>query len=84
MLANGCRTEAEREELPERTDNGTRVSRDRFAGGRDGSEVVLYTIWGGGHTWPGQDPRMDLMGKFTRDINANDLIWDFFQKHPLK
>ena len=23
-----------------------------------------------------------LLGKSTRDIAANDLIWDFFQRHP--
>ena len=48
------------------------------------SEVILYTVEGGGHTWPGRDPRLPLLGKSTRDISANDLIWDFFQKHPMR
>ena len=25
-----------------------------------------------------------LLGKSTKQISANDLIWDFFQKHPMK
>ncbi len=78
----GCESPPSVEKLPQRTDNETSVSRSVFAG-RDHSEIVLFTIWGGGHTWPGQDPRMELMGKYTEDIQANDLIWDFFLRHPL-
>ena len=26
--------------------------------GKEGSEVVLIVIEGGGHTWPGQEPRL--------------------------
>ena len=25
-----------------------------------------------------------LLGKSTRDVSANDLMWEFFQKHPMK
>lgn len=48
----------------------------------DNADVVLYTIKGGGHAWPGG---MALpkwwVGKTTNDINATDLIWDFFARH---
>ena len=27
-----------------------------YGPGREGAEVILYTIEGGGHTWPGRDP----------------------------
>ena len=50
---------------------------------RHGAEVVLWIIEGGGHTWPGRDPIVKFLGKSTRQISANDLIWEFFQKHPL-
>ncbi len=46
--------------------------------------MILYTIEGGGHTWPGREPPIPFLGKSTRDISANDLIWDFFQKHPMR
>ena len=59
------------------------VRRESFGPGKDGTEVVLYVIEGGGHTWPGREPLLRFLGKSTRDISANDLIWDFFQKHPL-
>ncbi len=79
----GCQEQPSVEELPQKTDNSTHVTKSVYAG-RDDSEIVLYTIWGGGHTWPGQDPRMELMGKYTQDIQANDLVWDFFSRHPLR
>ena len=45
---------------------------------------MLVAINGGGHTWPGREPVLQSLGKSTKDISANDLMWDFFQKHPMK
>ena len=40
---------------------------------------------GGGHTWPGRDPVVQsLLGKSTKSISANDLMWEFFKRHPMK
>ena len=64
--------------------DGTTVIRKTYPSGRDGSEVVLVEVEGGGHTWPGQEPRLKELGKSTRNISANDLMWEFFQKHPMK
>jgi hypothetical protein len=47
-------------------------------------KVVLIEIEGGGHTWPGKKPIVSLLGESTMDISANDLMWEFFQKHPRK
>ncbi|MBV7537131.1 dienelactone hydrolase family protein [Duganella sp. sic0402] len=45
--------------------------------------VALVTVKDGGHTWPGADPfNVGLpIGKTTRDIDANDVMWQFFAKH---
>ena len=51
------------------------------------AEVILCTIEDGGHTWPSGKPNNPLgfeIGKVTLDINANEAIWDFFEKHPMK
>lgn len=50
--------------------------------GRGRHMVALATIHGGGHTWPGADPfNVGLpIGKTTRDIDANEAIWDFFSR----
>jgi polyhydroxybutyrate depolymerase len=61
-----------------------KVTRSCYGGGKDGCEVVLIAIEGGGHTWPGQQPPVRLLGKSVKAISANDLIWDFFERHPMK
>lgn len=58
------------------------VTRRIYSGGRDGAEVVLVEIQGGGHTWPGQVPLVGFLGRTTTNVHANTLIWEFFQKHP--
>ncbi|MET0319491.1 MAG: hypothetical protein ABW069_02085 [Duganella sp.] len=53
---------------------------------RNGKQcVALATIRAGGHTWPGADPfNVGLpLGKTTRDIDANETIWQFFSQHQL-
>ncbi len=84
VRANGCPQTPEIAELHNLTDDGTTVRRKWHGPGKEGSEVVLYVIEGGGHTWPGRDPRLRLLGKSTREISANDLMWEFFQRHPMK
>jgi len=63
--------------------DGTRVKREVYSGGDNGTEVILYTIEGGGHTWPGGSQYLPekIIGKTCRDINGCQIIWDFFKKH---
>ena len=51
-----------------------------------GADVQLYRTEGGGHAWPGSQQSVALSsitGKTTMTIDATQLIWAFFQKHPL-
>lgn len=80
---NHCRSQATVVPVDNTSDDGTNVTRSRYAAPSGEVRVVLYTIHGGGHTWPGQPPPRVFLGKSTEDISANDLIWEFFQKHPL-
>lgn len=84
VRANGCRPDPEVVEEPVRIDDGTRVTRKTWGGGRNGSEVVLLEIAGAGHTWPGRQPPLLFLGKSTRNIAANDVMWDFFERYPRK
>jgi hypothetical protein len=43
---------------------------------------MVCTVEGGGHTWPGGTP-VGFLGKTTKDLSATDMMWSFFQKHPL-
>jgi len=50
----------------------------------DNAPVVLYTVRGGGHTWPGGTPLPEwFVGRTARSINATSLMWTFFTEHPL-
>jgi polyhydroxybutyrate depolymerase len=63
--------------------DGTRVRVEAYGGGDEGTEILLYAIIGGGHTWPGGLHTADegIAGKTCLDIDANEVIWDFFQRH---
>ena len=82
VAANGCPSEPQSMQLPDLVEDGTYVVRSVYGPGREGSEVVLYTIHGGGHTWPGRPSNTFLFGRSTRNLVANDAIWEFFQRHP--
>ena len=64
----------------------TRVRREGYGPCSRGNEVLLYAIEGGGHTWPGGHPYLPswIIGKTSRDIDANEVIWDFFKRHVLR
>jgi polyhydroxybutyrate depolymerase len=56
----------------------------RYGGCLEDAEVILYTIHGGGHSWPGGGslPRW-LVGETTLDIDATATMWEFFMRHPM-
>ena len=84
VKTNGCNDVPAVEDLPDRENDGTSLTRKTFGGGTDGAEVVLVTIHGGGHTWPGRPPRSKQLGRATKNLSANDLMWEFFVRHPMR
>jgi polyhydroxybutyrate depolymerase len=56
------------------------VETDTLRGCAGGSEVVLYTIVGGTHDWPGNPVRPAAGG--GQAYPATDAILDFFDAHP--
>lgn len=61
----------------------TRVDRVAYPASPNGSEVFLFIIHGGGHTWPSGKKYAGewAVGKVSRQLDACDLIWDFFKRH---
>jgi polyhydroxybutyrate depolymerase len=59
------------------------ISRETWDDCEGDAVVVFYTVDDAGHTWPGSEFGSN-MGGFTLDIEATDLIWDFFRSHPKK
>jgi polyhydroxybutyrate depolymerase len=82
---NGCPSPPTTEQLPDVTtsDNST-VTRDTARGCAGGGDVVFYILDGAGHTWPGGKQYLTpwLVGTTDRDIDASELIWQFFAAHP--
>src|SRR5687767_5584231 len=56
------------------------VEEHRYVGCDDDSEVILYKIINGGHTWPGAYP-LPPLGNTNQDIDASSIIGDFFEAH---
>jgi polyhydroxybutyrate depolymerase len=82
---NICNSTPETTLLPDKSPtDGTRVYHHRYGNGVNNTEVALYEIRKGGHTWPGGYqylPRM-IVGRTCQDIDANEIIWEFFKNHP--
>jgi polyhydroxybutyrate depolymerase len=61
------------------------VTRLEYTKCADDAAVVLYTIKGGGHTWPGGHPLPEwFVGPTSDRIDASSLMWAFFRAHRLR
>jgi polyhydroxybutyrate depolymerase len=59
------------------------VARLEYTGCAENAGVVLYTVKGGGHQWPGGRRLPEfLVGPYTRDLDATRQEWSFFREHP--
>lgn len=69
--------------LPDTSMDGCRVEWTAYAPGREGSEVVLCKVIGGGHTIPGgrQYLPKPMIGTVCRDIDGVEVMADFFDNH---
>jgi polyhydroxybutyrate depolymerase len=69
---NRCPTEAESVRV------GIQVTREAYFG-CEGQPVVFYTLEGGGHTWPGAEDDAGGVGPTNHEIDASEVIWEFFR-----
>jgi polyhydroxybutyrate depolymerase len=69
---------------PEVSDLGDDVELWAYAGCDEGVDVELYTIDGGGHTWPGSEIIIGPPEWTTDTIDATELALDWFEAHPLR
>lgn len=69
VTSNGCNSQPQAHSLDD-------VQHEVWTGCKNSTAVELYTIVGGGHSWPG--------GVFSgsRTVSASQLIWEFFAAHP--
>jgi polyhydroxybutyrate depolymerase len=55
---------------------------DTYAGGRNYTKVRLVSIVNGTHSWPGGKKGWEQGDDPIQELNATDVIWEFFQHHP--
>jgi|GEM_PF-3326336 len=80
---NDCPRTSSTKRLPDSdTGDGTRVARQIYSNCKEATELKLLRVIGGGYTWPGGDQylRARRVGVVSRDINASELILNFFLK----
>lgn len=77
---NGC------PEKPCKTSHKGNAVCETYGPGKDNSEVILWTLRDGGHTWPGGNRTLPeiMVSGINNDISASELIWEFFRAHPMK
>ena len=73
---NGCDLE------PLVDDSLDEVNKETWENCDGNTTVILYSISGAGHTWPGSNMQL-VAGGSTQALNATDLIWEFFENHPI-
>jgi len=63
--------------------DGCRVKETKYTGSDNPAEIVVLTIQGGGHTWPGGKQYLPerFIGRTCIDIDACESIWAFFKTH---
>lgn len=61
------------------------VTRLKYTHCANDATVVLYTLRGGGHSWPGGRPLPKwLVGPTNGSVDATREMWAFFREHPLR
>ncbi|HZX59959.1 MAG TPA: dienelactone hydrolase family protein [Mucilaginibacter sp.] len=65
--------------------DGTSVIKEVYSNPSNNLKVIGYTVVNGGHTWPGGSQYMPrfAIGSVTKNLNACDVIWQFFKGNRL-
>lgn len=87
VMHNQCDTDfQDLEVLPQLGDSPeTQVAIFSMTACADRGAFVFYSVEGGGHNWPGVPGRISeqIAGNVNLDINAGEVIWEFFSQFSL-
>jgi polyhydroxybutyrate depolymerase len=74
-----CADKPTQDRLPPLQKDAKETKTYTFTGCQNNSQVVLYSVKGGGNTWPGgeQYTSEKEVGKTSNALNANQTIWNF-------
>lgn len=74
-----CGDKPAQDKIPPLQKGGKETKTYTYSGCQDNAQVVLYSVKGGGNTWPGGEQYMTEkeVGKTSDAISANETIWSF-------
>lgn len=80
-----CAEKPDKSKLPAQAKGGMETKVDTYNGCQHDAQVVLYSVKGAGNTWPGgeQYEAEKTIGKTSQDLNADEVIWNFFVPRTL-
>ena len=85
---NGCTARSEQALPHEDVAIDSTVALIRYAGCKDGADVLFYRVDGSGHSVPSKDPAEPgdwaENGARNRDIDTAQVIWDFWRNQRLR
>jgi polyhydroxybutyrate depolymerase len=82
---DGCSNNPTVTTLPVIVNDGTSVIEEVYSNPSNNLKVIGYTVVNGGHTWPRGTqylPKM-IIGKLSHNLDACQVIWDFFKGNKL-
>ncbi|HXJ91202.1 MAG TPA: hypothetical protein VMS18_30625 [Candidatus Binatia bacterium] len=80
-----CNEKPEKDKISAKEKSGMETKVDTYNSCQRAVRVVLYSLKGGGNTWPG-DEQFEvekMVGKTSQDLSANETIWSFLVKQRL-
>lgn len=74
-----CAEKPAQDKLPPLQKGGKETKTATYNGCQENAQVMLYSVKGGGNTWPGGEQYMSEkeVGKTSDAFNANDVLWNF-------
>lgn len=83
--ANACLplTDMQTTTLPQQVKDSTTVALTSFTACPSDAAAELYTINGGGHTWPGSEDGLytSWLGRTTGNLDATIVLWQFLSEY---
>jgi polyhydroxybutyrate depolymerase len=80
-----CSDKSKQSSIAAKTSGGMETKVEDFSDCQQGAEVELYSVVGGGNTWPGGEQYLSekQIGKTSADFDADDVIWKFLAVRKL-
>jgi polyhydroxybutyrate depolymerase len=83
-----CAEKPDKDKISAKEKGGMETKVDTYPNCQKAARVVLYSVKGGGNTWPGGEQYQveKSVGKTSQDLNANETIWKFLvtQRSPVQ